>query len=339
MPNHNALTVGILGAGQIAQQSHLPVLLALPECKVVWIADANHELSRSVGRAAGVATPSLEEGPHALPEADVVLLAIPYGARARYFEHLRNRGQRAIYVEKPFARSLAEHEQLCAGYSDSSVAVGFIRRVQRSTTIVSRLIRERVFGRVRSVSFGYGGIGGGSYGVKYYANARLAGGGAFFEVGVHGVDAVLHTLGAHPVSPLKLETVFDSGLDLHVSGTWRCEMPSQPESIDFDFTVTRLQDVANEITISFDHHRLFWPFMGDGEVEVMTIGGGSRYRLGLTDLTAPRSSYELQAAYWSAFLGGLAEPHANQTSAATTKGVTRIVEHVYAQMPAEVNER
>ena len=328
--SRHIISVGIIGAGQVVQQSHLPVLLALDGCHVAWVADANDGLASMVGNAFGVPAVSLARGTESLPPVDVALLAIPYGARAPYFEYFRRCRQKALYVEKPFAKTLREHRVLSDGYSASNLGVGFSRRAQTSTCLVARLIQDRVFGPVRECRFEFGGTGGGSFGSKYYSNAQLAGGGFFLETGIHGIDAVLYVLNTQPAQCKSLRTVFEDGFDLHVEATWGLSM-DDGSAVDFHFVTTRLRDVTNRIEIGFDNHRLVWPFMNDGAVEVTTRTGQSRYCLKLAEGIWPKTPYQTLADYWTAFFSGLDRGAANLTSASTTEGVTRIVEQVYSQ--------
>src|SRR5688500_17202500 len=108
------LSVGVLGAGVIAQQLHIPVLANMPQLTVAWIADVNEARAKALAeandmRGIGVTDPS------ALPPADVVLVAVPPGVRKGYFTEFAKRGT-ALFVEKPFALSLAEHVEYTAAF-------------------------------------------------------------------------------------------------------------------------------------------------------------------------------------------------------------------------------
>src|ERR1039458_4329843 len=91
------LTLGILGAGQIVSNVHLPVALALPELRLSWMADVNLEKAEAVARAFGVKHVPLPANLADLPPCDVLLLAIPFGERDLYYQALRQRNC-ALYV-------------------------------------------------------------------------------------------------------------------------------------------------------------------------------------------------------------------------------------------------
>src|SRR5579871_763292 len=103
--------VGVIGAGAIAFGSHVPVLLNTAGAAIAWIMDRDEKRARRVARCFGV--PHARGDLETLPDADVVLVTIPYGARAPLYEALGRRFP-AIYVEKPLALTLAEHDRLCA---------------------------------------------------------------------------------------------------------------------------------------------------------------------------------------------------------------------------------
>lgn len=113
--------IGIIGAGNVVTTIHLPVLLALDAVEVSWIADKNAKRAQQVADAHGIPAAGLAQGAESIPEADVVLLAIPYGVRAPYYERLAARSI-AVYAEKPFARTAVEHAELCDLFASHRLA-------------------------------------------------------------------------------------------------------------------------------------------------------------------------------------------------------------------------
>src|SRR5258708_6042613 len=116
-------SVGIIGAGSIVTSFHLPVLLAMQQVRVEWITDIDAKMAGSVAKAFGVPPLAMPDPLAEIPRTDIVVLAIPYGARPPYYEALRGRGT-AIYVEKPIARTAAEHLELCSWFADYQLASG-----------------------------------------------------------------------------------------------------------------------------------------------------------------------------------------------------------------------
>ena len=165
------LTVGIVGAGAVVEKSHLPVLRATRELSVIWLADINMRKARSLGDAHGVKAVDISYGLDSLPPADVVLLAIPLGARSPYYEVLST-GSSALYVEKPIARTLKDHQQLCSWFPDYRLGCGFQRRSSGATQLLRQIITERLFGDLRLIRFGWGGPGS-SGGDGFLSNLKI----------------------------------------------------------------------------------------------------------------------------------------------------------------------
>src|ERR1035441_3290315 len=148
-------SLGIVGAGEIVANLHLPVLKAISDVRIAWITDINHQRAKSLGRAFGVLAVPLPADLLALPEAEIVLLAIPYGVRAPYYEALRDRPC-ALYVEKPFAKSMEEHLAICGNRQPFQIACGFQRRSLASVGLVKSLIEDQTMGPLQRVEFGLG---------------------------------------------------------------------------------------------------------------------------------------------------------------------------------------
>ena len=120
------LHIGIVGAGAIVQQMHIPVLRCLDSATISWILDADESRASKAARANGIPhAGSATDDLTSLPTADVILLAVPWGARQSYYEQIRHLPTRpAVYVEKPFARSSAQHREIVSGFADWQVAIG-----------------------------------------------------------------------------------------------------------------------------------------------------------------------------------------------------------------------
>lgn len=97
-----ALSVGIIGAGEIVSRIHLPVLSACEDIRIAYVADKNPEAAQSVARSYKVDPVTAAENLDMLPQADVVLLALPVTARLPYYELFARRGT-CVLAEKPLA--------------------------------------------------------------------------------------------------------------------------------------------------------------------------------------------------------------------------------------------
>jgi len=162
------LLVGIVGAGLIVNNAHLPALVNTDSAKVSWLADQDPLKAACMGAAWSVRAFPESAIPSALPNCDVVLLAIPLLARPEYLAEFRKRGT-AVLCEKPFAQTEAEHVHFCQGFDRSQIGVGFQRRTLSQNRLMRELVETACFGPLRAGRAQEGG-----------RTTRAGGGGVFF---------------------------------------------------------------------------------------------------------------------------------------------------------------
>src|SRR3989338_5938578 len=84
MPVSNPKKLGIIGAGKIVEDGHLPVLANLSEIKVNWVSDSNDERSKLLSKMYAVPYKPLDLAMKSLGDLDLCLIAVPLGARKSY---------------------------------------------------------------------------------------------------------------------------------------------------------------------------------------------------------------------------------------------------------------
>jgi predicted dehydrogenase len=320
-------SLGIIGAGEIVSRLHLPVLKTMSSIQPTWITDVNFERSKSLAGAYGAAAVELPAELADLPEADVVLLAIPYGFRAPYYIALRDHPS-ALYIEKPFARTTEEHRALCAFRAPSHIACGFQRRSMTSVNLVRALIAGQLLGRLERIDFGMGRRGQVRSGT-YHSSLAAAGGGAFFESGVHGVDTLLYMTAARDACVESASVVTADGFDVHVDAALRVALPDG-RSIPGRVTVSGLEDTIDSFRLSFEQGEVLFSIFRE-DFGVTVHAAGMRYTLASEEFGRIGSAYQCAYTYWATFLDGLRAGEANWTSAHDSLLTTKIVEEVYAQ--------
>lgn len=124
------MRLGVLGAGFIAQVTHLHVLSELAECSVAAIADNRPELRAEVASRYAItrAFDQVEEL-LAAPGIDAYVIAMPRRAMGPAVEAAVATGK-PVLAEKPMAHTLAQGQRLVAACeaSGSLLAVGFMKR-------------------------------------------------------------------------------------------------------------------------------------------------------------------------------------------------------------------
>jgi predicted dehydrogenase len=283
-----------------------------------------------VARAFGVHCVELPEDPAGLPPADLVLLAIPYGARWGYYDALARR-EMALFIEKPLFRTVEQHEQLCSVWPAHRVAHGYQRRSLGTLRLARELVDSRVFGPLESVDFGMGNPGIVTFG-RYYGNLELAGGGVLFETGVHGIDALMHLTRATEASVREVEMIVEEGSDLHTDARISLQTAAG-DAVNATLSTSALRETTNRIELVFAQARVrFSIFDASGAIRVRPRGGGGEFELAPADPRGfPRTENQTLHAHWTAVLDALREERPNATSAHDALLTTRIVEQCYTQ--------
>jgi predicted dehydrogenase len=320
------LTVGVVGAGGIVTGIHLPTLLNLDSVCVLWIADLDDSLALRVGKAFGIEAVALPKDPRALPPTNIVLLAAPYGARAPYFEALRLRDV-GVYVEKPFARTVEEHDRLRNGFGESRIADGFQRRSWGPTAAARELVRASPFGPLRRARFGIGGPGI-VVGGRYSSDVRLAGGGILVEVGVHGIDLLLHILDAVDVRVIEGTMIQEDGFDLHTDARIAVDR-ARFEPVECEVTTSSLKSTTNRMDLEFEDATVSFSIFSWEGFQVRTRGGAA-YLLTPHGGIYPLTSHQTFHRHWGDFVDGVRSGVPNQTAAVHSRLTTKLVESLYA---------
>jgi predicted dehydrogenase len=317
------LAVGVLGAGEIVTNLHLPTLAAMPEVTVAWIADVDVPRARRLAEAFGVPAHDQPAAPASLPPADVVLVAIPYGVREPYYEAMRGRGH-ALYVEKPLARTVAQHQRYCAWFAHTHLAVGYQRRASGAAAAARRLVEAAPFGPLRRARVEHGRPGQ-LTGSSYSGDLRLAGGGMLFEVGVHWIDLALRWCGAAAVRPQGGRMLRQDGFDLHTEATFAVERVDGP-AVTLELLISGLAETRNVIELEFEHATLVFS-QADGRLRLHQRGRPLGFELAHPPGRA--TPYQLCHAVWRGMVDGVRTGQPNWTSAESSLTTTAVVEAVY----------
>jgi predicted dehydrogenase len=325
--------IGVVGCGTISRNVHLPVLLALPEVQVAWVADRNVTVGSALARDAGVPFHALDPSRVELPPTDIVVLAVPNGARPAYYDYLARQPEVGVYVEKPFARSVEEHLEIASARTPSHTAVGLDRRSFGITRLARQVFERRLFGAPLSMRVEFGGLGV-VVGDTFMADAALAGGGRLYQMGVHFIDAVLYACDARDVSLHGGRLMAHRELDVHVEAELAVTLPDE-SIVPFNVTVTHLQRVSNRIQIEFERASVGFSIMyGEHALHVEPRGGASSWALAPSPETGPLDLFASFGLHWRNAITAYRTGVENYTSAGTTLLTSKAIELLYS-IPAE----
>ncbi len=325
-PSPQILRVGIVGAGAITTNLHLPTLTNLAGVRIDWIADLHAPRAAALAEAAG----ARPYAPDMLAETDVVLLAIPLPGRAGWLADLAA-ADAAAMVEKPFANTLAEHEAALALFPDHRLAVGYQRRHYASSRFVRDASRGGWFGRLRRIVHREAGRVT-SGGITNYEDAPVAeGGGLLKNLGCHGLDLALHLAGAADARIEEAEFEMDGPVDREVR--LRMTFSGEADGCEFDSLVSYVNDQVPQMRYEFDTATVTAPIGPAGRVEIAGASGPA------TSIAVGGNGgawTSAQACYlmWKDFMEKLLQGLPAVNSARSALLVTRLIDDSFARAGA-----
>jgi len=329
------LRIGVIGCGTISRNVHLPVLLAIPGIKLAWVADTNQLSGYALSRASGIPFHRISSSKIDLPFADIVVLAVPNGARDSYYNYFASNREAGLYVEKPFAKSIAEHTRIVNGRAPWQVAVGLDRRSFGLTRLLRELFLHRPFGKPLSIKIELGGLGRVLIGGSFMSNSSLAGGGALYQMGVHFLDAVVFASCAQDVELRTGRMITADGMDIHVEG--QLDLVLGPaERLPLAILVTQLQVANNCIEIAFEGASVTFSIMyGERCLQVTPRNpGSSRWKLVPEATTGPLDMFASFGLHWTSVIQAFRTRTENYTSASQALLTSKAMELLYS-IPAE----
>ena len=190
------LRAGIIGCGGIAQEGHIPGLLAAG-VEIGAVCDANEARAREVGGTFGVAAVYTDYAELlARPDLDLVTIGLPNALHAPATVAALEAGKHVL-CEKPMSVGSAGAEAMVAAARASGrlLSVNQHMRFDRSTLALRDAVSSGTLGDVYLADVRMtrqNGIPG--YG-SWFTNRDLAGHGALFDIGVHMLDLALFVLG------------------------------------------------------------------------------------------------------------------------------------------------
>jgi predicted dehydrogenase len=324
-------SVGVVGAGAIAQSMHLPVLLSMPRVRLAWVADSNADRARSVGAAYGIKTVCAQSAED-LPESDVVLLAIPVGGRGPYLDTLAEK-KTAVFAEKPFAITSAEHRRILDLFSSHRLGCGYMRRFYAATVLLRQLLGRGWFGPLKRIRIAEGNRSTRT-GVdrSFLDDARLASGGVLAELGCHTVDLALYLTGAEAFEVKCCTLVLDGHVDRKVSArvSLRNSSALPREGAELDYCASWLDRQENVVELQFERTSL-WAELVPGAGVFLGDPGRHSEAVSIAPAVPAGASTSNQAFYleWDDFLTGLETGRESAVSASSAVLTTELIEQLY----------
>lgn len=293
----SSFSVGVVGAGSIAANIHIPVLRNMPACEIAWILDAHVGKARALAAANGLPPTRALTGLADAPPCDVVLLALPPPPRSMYFEALKAT-RTAFLAEKPLATFASEHRALAEAFDPWRLAIGFQRRRYKANVFLRQAVSTGLFGPLLDarVSEGArltrtGGLGG-------YVDVSVAdGGGITKNLGCHSLDLLIWITGAQGYEIDDRQIEWDGETDRRACANIRLKSATGATGYDISvqWTVSWLDLQSNVMEFRFERARLRVPIGPSDRLMLVDGEGGQMAELQTKStagaVTVPQACY------------------------------------------------
>jgi len=321
------IKIGIIGAGAVATDLHLPVLANFPDVQLRWLCDINKKRAKYLAKMYKI--PQVFDDIDQCSDVDIVLIAIPVGYRPIVMRKVLKRGWH-VFCEKPFAISLKEHDEYLAEANKYSVqvGVGLVRRYCPATIMAKKMLSEGYFGPIVEVWANEGmrtkrtGQDAGWYG----GDPKIGGGGILMETGSHLVDQICTVLGVNGLSVDRCIQWTFNGLEFQTRFTGSLSTKEQCD-LKCSFEVSRLEDLCNGIFIQLSNFILKCGLFFDDPLELLTLNGEhiSRFETDGECNTIGKAFY----LEWRDFINQCITGKPSTVSADTARLPTALIEQCY----------
>ncbi|WP_018132136.1 Gfo/Idh/MocA family protein [Effusibacillus pohliae] len=194
----DTLRIGLIGAGGIARQRHLPGCAALPETEIVAVFDAVEATARQA--ASDFHIPVVHTDYRQMLEQndiDAVIITTPNAYHAPIAIDAMQAGKHVL-CEKPMAASLQEAKAMVRVQRETgcTLMIALNNRFRSDSQWIKQLVYEGELGDIYHAKTGWlrrAGIPGWG---GWFTSKRLSGGGPLIDLGVHMLDLALWLMGS-----------------------------------------------------------------------------------------------------------------------------------------------
>ncbi len=218
--NMDKMKVGIIGAGGIAQTTHIPCFKKVENVEVSAIADINKEKLQYVAEKFEIKYTFTEWERLIDTDVDAVVICTPNAFHAEQSIQAMKAGKHVL-CEKPVCLTGAEVEKVfsISEKTGKKFMAAFPRRFSGEAKVLKQMIEGGEFGEIYYIKAGFlrrrgiPGLG------TWFTNKKLAGGGPMMDVGVHILDFVMYLAGA-PMPELIIGSKYNKFKDSATDGGW-----------------------------------------------------------------------------------------------------------------------
>ncbi len=246
------IRIAIAGAGNIAQNAHLPAFLKRDDVEVVAVCDVNLERARECAKKHHIA--------HAFAsaaemigqvECDVVDICV-WNRAHKEVAVLAAQAGRHILCEKPMALNLSHAEEMKEAVEKAGVTfmMAMPRRFFPDVKYIRRLIDIGKFGEVYYAKTSMIRRRGTPLG--WFTDIKKSGGGPVIDIGVHAIDCAWYLLGRPRPVRVSAQTSYAIG-DYKTQGVSRwVALDSEVTAFDTEDSAAGIFHFENGASLVFD---------------------------------------------------------------------------------------
>lgn len=319
----NKIRLGIIGCGSIVRSTHLPLLAAMPNVHLAFLADVSppQDLEKQYQTpAAGV------EDLNTLPPCDVVFLAVPVGVREKYI-HFFGEKKIPIFTEKPFAVDAKAHRQFLKW--SAHIRCNYMRELYDATQQMREILAQKTFGAIQKIEISEGGITsstGKSTG-HYQTNLNLSGGGVLTEKGCHPLSQLAYVLNYPALELEDARVVYQKGLDVDADVHFTAK--TKGGKVPIHLCVSAIKPLAPLFRVTCEQ----------GVLEMHPGNPAARIQVHQNKRTwemeplqnTPRTAQQAFYAKWKQFLEEVQEKSKMPTKNTTSFVITQLLDDIYNQ--------
>jgi len=232
------IRIGLIGAGNIAQNSHIPAYLKQNDAEIVAVCDLKLDRAKEVADKYGIkhAVGSIKELV-AIDEVDAVSVCTWNNAHAEAAIAAANAGKHVL-CEKPMAMTVAEAEAMKEAAEKNNIVfmMGFTNRFRADSKVIKEIAQSGKLGEIYYAKAGWFRRRGTPLG--WFTDLSKSGGGPVIDIGVHAIDLTWYFMG-------KPRPVSVSACTYDKIGDYKTKGVSRWEAFDTDNLVFNTEDSAS----------------------------------------------------------------------------------------------
>jgi predicted dehydrogenase len=321
--------LGIIGAGSIVELTHLPILKNINQIDVSWQYDKSATRSAIVSKMFQVPVVKESELENAIKEIDICLLTIPYGVRRSFIE-ICAANNKSLFVEKPFATTINEHQYYCSLFPSYKLAVGFQRRYYKIIPFLKQLIKSNFFGPFKKIHLkeGYFILKGGN---KFTSEVNLSGGGVIIESAIHSLDQILLITSAQDVVVKDIKSLHKNLLDY--DSLFTSVIFTNNNEIPITCEISNLRNLSNGLELYFEHAIVKCQLTTDTRIKVLSSNNETIFNISdLEKYAGANSNSHSYSILWDEYINSLNTETNNLTSCNSSILTTSWIDQIYKKM-------